>query len=175
MTSKWTIRDTKKSDAQAIFSLIFVSWVDTLVNDEIGVTRDFLINYKIRQLTYDFYRKDCKYDHFQNTKNNLHLVAVDENEAVIGFLHCKRTNEDQELSGLYLFPEFKGAGLAQEFAEKFLQWEDVTTNTTLGVVKYNARAINFYKKLGFVPNGVNYTIADIIPCIDMVKRNVEEK
>ena len=45
----------------------------------------------------------------------------------------------------------------------------------IGVVEYNTRAIRFYEKLGFEPNGIKYKIRDIIPCIDMVKKNSGNK
>lgn len=175
MEKKWTIRQTKRSDAQAIFSIIFVSWLDTYVNDDIGVTREFIFNSQLRYLTYSFFSKECKFDYFDNTKDNLQLVAVDKNDVVVGFLHCIRTEEQQTLEGMYLFPECKGTGLAQDFAERFFEWEDGSRDSKLGVVQYNSRAIRFYEKLGFEPNGVTYKIRDIIPCIDMVKKNVKEK
>ena len=175
MNKSWTIRRTTNSDIQAIFSLLCTSWLETYVNEDMGITREFLLNIKIEQFTYNFYKNDCKYDHFTNTKDNLHLVAVDQNDIVIGFLHCRRNKGEQELGGLYLFSEFKGTGLAQEFSDEFLEWEDTSFNTTLGVLKYNARAIKFYEKLGFVPNGVEYTINEKIPCIDMIKKNLKEK
>ena len=57
--NNWTIRETKKSDAQAIFSLLFVSWLDTYVNNKIGVTEEFIIESEIHRLTYDFYKNGC--------------------------------------------------------------------------------------------------------------------
>lgn len=173
--NNWTIRETKKSDAQAIFSLLFVSWLDTYVNNKIGVTEEFIIESEIHRLTYDFYKNGCKYEYFENTKDNMHLVAIDDNDIIVGFVHCRREGGKQYLNGLYLYPEFKGSGLAQDFAKIFLEWENKEMNTELGVVEYNARAITFYERLGFEPNGVKYMVKEKITCIDMVKKNIESK
>ncbi len=174
MKNKWTIRKSNQSDVQAVTSLLLVSWLDTYVNEELGITRQFIFDSQIHYLTYDFYSNDCKFEYFNNTKDNLHMVAVDSNEIVVGFLHCRREEGKQHFSGLYLMPEFKGSGLAQEFAERFSAWEDENMDSEVGVVEYNDRAIRFYKKLGFEPNGVKYKIRDKIPCIDLVKKNVTE-
>lgn len=174
MKNKWTIRDTKKSDIQAITSLLLVSWLDTYVNEDLGITRDYLLERQMKYLTYDFYTNDCKYEYFQNVKDNLHIVAEDKNQIIVGFLHCRRFDNKQIIDGIYLLPEFKGSGLAQEFAKRFEDWEDKTMDTEVGVAEYNDRAIRFYKKLGFEPNGVKYKIRDKIPCIDMVKKNEME-
>ena len=175
MESKWTIRETKRSDVQAVFSVIFVSWLDTYVNNDIGVTKEFVFDSQFRYLNYKFYSEDCKFEYFDNTRDNLQLVAVDDNEVVLGFLHCKREGSKQVFEGLYLLPELKGAGLAQDFAARFLGWEDKSIDSELGVVEYNTRAIRFYEKLGFEPNGIKYKIRAIIPCIDMVKKNSGNK
>lgn len=175
MKKKWTIRETKRSDAQAIFSIIFVGWLDTYVNEELRITKEFIFDSQFRYLGYKFYSEECKFDYFDNTKDNLQLVAVDDNDVVVGFLHCMRTEDTQTLEGMYLYPELKGTGLAQDFAERFFEWEDKSRDSKLGVVEYNSRAIRFYEKLGFEPNRVTYMIRDIIPCIDMVKKNVKEE
>lgn len=175
MNTNWTIRLTNQTDVQAVTSVLLVSWLDTYVNDSIGIDRQFIFESQIHYITYNFYSNDCKFEYFRNTKDNLHLVAFDKNEIVVGFLHCRREKGKQYFSGIYLLPEFKGTGLAQEFAKMFIDWEDRTLDTEVGVVEYNERAIRFYKKLGFEPNGVKYNIRDMIPCIDLVKKNVTEK
>lgn len=175
MEKKWTIRKVTKHDIQAIFAVTLVSWLDTYVNNQLEITREFIMESQIKYLTYDFYSNECRFHYFNNTEDNLYLVAEDEDGIIVGFLHCQRVDDRQLLDGIYLLPELKGTGLAQEFAEIFLDWEKKDIDTELGVVSYNDRAIRFYEKLGFKPNGVTYKIRDKIPCIDMVKKNVKEE
>lgn len=175
MNKRWQIRLTIQSDVQAIFSVLLISWLDTYVNEDLGITRQFILESQLKYLSYEFYETDCKFEYYKNTNDNLHVVAVDSKDIIVGFLHCRRSEDKQTLDGLYVLPEFKGTGLAYEFAERFNDWENNNMDTELGVCEYNTRAINFYKKLGFEPNGVKYKIRDKIPCIDMVKKNEEEK
>jgi ribosomal protein S18 acetylase RimI-like enzyme len=175
MSKQWKIRKTNKSDAQAIFSLILTGRIDTYVNDELGVTRDFILSNELYHPGYGFYKDECNFNYFMNTKDNLHLVAEDENGIIIGSIHCTRDGDGQQINSLYVFKEFHGTGLAQELATEFDKWEDKSQDSWLGVVAYNKRAINFYEKLGFKYNGVKYDIYDKIPCIDMVKLNREDK
>ena len=174
MQKQWKIRESRKSDAQAIMSLLLVSWLDTYVNEDLGITRDFILEKRLPWLEYPFLRDECKFNNFINTKDNLHMVAEDENGVVVGFIHCTRDGDGQQINGLYIFKEFQGSGLAQEFAKKFDEWEDKNEDSWLGVVSYNKRAIKFYEKLGFKDNGVKYDIYEKIPCIDMVKLNKKE-
>ena len=133
MSKPWTIRQTSKSDTQAVFSVLLISWLDTYVNDELGITREYILETQSKFLTYSFFKNECKFEYLSNSSDNLHLVAVDASGIIVGFLHCQRDGKKQLLEGLYLLPEFKGTGLAQEFAEKFEAWEDKTMDTELGV------------------------------------------
>jgi GNAT superfamily N-acetyltransferase len=175
MEKKWTIRETRKSDAQAIFSIIVVGWLDTYVNDELGVTRDFVLKREIPKLEYSFFRDEFRYDLLENSVNNVHFVAEDANGVILGFIHGHRDEETQELTGLYICKEMYWTGLAQELARKFEEWEDKDRDSLVHVVSYNQRAINFYQKLGFIKNGKNDMFADIIPCVYMTKKNVVEE
>lgn len=173
MKKNWIIRETRDSDAQALIALLFVSWLDTYVNTDIGVTREFIIAKNLPHLEYTWLRDKWDYGTFKNTADNIHFVAVDERGSLLGFLHACRDKETQYLGGLYVCKEMKGSGLAQELAAKFLEWEDRTRPSQLGVVEYNTRAIGFYEKMGFKDNGVRYIHPEKVPCIDMVKKNEE--
>jgi RimJ/RimL family protein N-acetyltransferase len=175
MEKKWTIRETRKSDAQAIFSIMLIGWLDNYINEDEKVDREFVLRDRLRTLEYEFFRDECRYSYFENTKNNMHFVAEDVNGVIIGFIHGIRNEDIQSLEGLYLYREFHGTGLAQELASRFLEWEDKERNSEVGAVAYNGRAIRFYEKLGFAPNGVTYLLKDKIPCIDLVKKNVGEE
>lgn len=175
MEKRWKIRITKESDAQAIFSLLFIGWLDAHVNDDIGVTSDFIISRRLKMLRYPFYENGVRFDGLGNTKDNMHFVAVDKRGIIVGLIHANRDSEGQHLQGLYIYKEFQGTGLAQDLMARFEGWEDKSLDTQLGVVEYNKRAIKFYEKYGFKDYGVKYNIEDKIPCIDMVKLNKKEK
>ena len=176
MSDNWTIRKAKRSDAQGIFMVIFVGWLDTYVNESLGITPEFILSRKSVQLGYGFYRDRLKYEFLDNTADNIHYVAEDENGVIIGHMHGNRTEDGgQSLQGLYIYKELQGTGLAQELAAKFEEWEDKTQDTHVHVVEYNGRAVRFYEKIGFVDTGKRDMVAEKIPCAYMVKKNVKEE
>ena len=163
MQKKWKIRETRKTDVQAMFALLLVGWLDTYVNEEAGVTREVILNIRLGSLGYKFYSEDCRY------------VAQDSNGVIVGMIHANRVDGKQILQGLYLYKEFHGSGLAQELIAKFIEWEDKTMDSEVGLVEYNERAKRFYQKLGFTELTAEYMLYDKIPCIDMVKKNVKRE
>lgn len=175
MEKKWTIRETKRSDAQAIIALIFVGWLDTYVNNDLGITSELILSMKLPNLEYPFFRDKFQYDVIENNMNNLHLVAEDKNGVVVGVVHGRRDEDSQSLEGLYVYKELHGTGLAHELVSKFDEWEDKGRDSIVHTVAYNDRAIRFYEKVGFVDSGEKDKVRDIIPCIYMVKKNVKEK
>jgi GNAT superfamily N-acetyltransferase len=176
MEKKWTIRKAKRSDAQGIFLVIFVGWLDSYVNEAIGVTREFILSKKLFQLEYGFYRDKLKYEFLDNSEDNIHYVAEDSNGVILGHLHANRDGENgQVLQGLYVYKELHGTGLAQELAKRFDEWEDKGQDSSVHVVEYNARAIRFYEKLGFVDTNKRDVVSEKIPCAYMVKKNVKEE
>lgn len=174
MEKKWTIRQTKRSDAQGIFILLLMGWLDTYINDEIGVTREFILDRRVNSLSYRFFKEECRYEYFENNDNNLHYIAEDEDGLIVGVIHGSKEEGVQELEGLYVYKELQGSGLAQELARKFIEWEDQGVISKVNVVEYNARAIKFYEKLGFKDSGGRNLFIDKIPCIDMTKKNLVE-
>lgn len=175
MAKNWTIRETRKSDAQALFALMLVGWLDTYINEEAGVSQEFVLETSIGRLRYDFFEKECRFYYLENSIDNMHFVAEDINGVIVGFIHSRREDGKQVLEGLYTYKEFHGSGLAQDLVGKFLDWENKSLDSEVGTVEYNRRAIRFYEKVGFRDNGVRYNLFDVIPCIDMVKKNVKEE
>lgn len=69
---------------------------------------------------------------------------------------------------VFTFSTPQKAPVAQKLVSEFLDWIDQDQPTHLEVVSYNDRAINFYKKYGFVPTGLS-EFGDKIPCIEMMR------
>ncbi len=73
-------------------------------------------------------------------------------------LECVNTQSPLEIEKFYIDRQWHGKGLAQElmvYCEDFARSNDFT-GLWLTVWKYNARAIAFYKKLGFKDIGTYY-------------------
>jgi ribosomal protein S18 acetylase RimI-like enzyme len=73
---------------------------------------------------------------------------------VIGFVIALRDSDGMpEIDWLIVAPEHQGKGAARLLMERALDWVGRDKAVRLGVIHYNARAIAFYKKLGFEDTG----------------------
>ena len=84
------------------------------------------------------------------------LVAKEEGR-VIGFVGYGSSREDPggagEIFALYTLPEFHGKGIGRRLMEAGLEQLKEYSLFRLWVVKGNERAIRFYEKFGFSPDG----------------------
>ena len=87
--------------------------------------------------------------------NNL-IVAKHEGR-VIGFIgYGDRGNEAPntgEIFALYVLSEYYGKGVAQQLMKTGLEQLNHYSQICLWVLKENKRAIRFYQKCGFIPDG----------------------
>jgi GNAT superfamily N-acetyltransferase len=69
---------------------------------------------------------------------------------------------DVMLFGMWVAPERRGSGLAEELALAVVEWARGVgvPRVTLWVVRSNGRAHRFYERLGFVPSGRNNVVRD---------------
>jgi ribosomal protein S18 acetylase RimI-like enzyme len=84
------------------------------------------------------------------------VIVARENVAspIIGFVIALRDSDGMpEIDWLIVAPEHQGKGAARLLTERALDWIGRDQPVKLGVIHYNARAIAFYKKLGFEDTG----------------------
>jgi GNAT superfamily N-acetyltransferase len=67
---------------------------------------------------------------------------------------------DRELRFLYVDPSQQGSGLARRLLQAVL---DDDEPAELWVVESNSRAISFYRKNGFTPDGARFALSDAEP------------
>ena len=84
------------------------------------------------------------------------LVAKDK-ERVVGFVGFGDRGEEApgfgEIFAMYVLPEYHGTGVAQKLMEAGLAQLKDYPEICLWVLRENRRAIRFYEKCGFLPNG----------------------
>ena len=92
------------------------------------------------------------------------LVAKDA-DRVIGFVgygdRGKEAPETGEVFALYVLSEFYGKGVAQQLMKAALKQLKNYSQICLWVLKENKRAIRFYQKCGFVPDGEELNIPNL--------------
>ncbi len=91
------------------------------------------------------------------------LLVYEKEGAVLGFASFGESRDEDavegqtcELYAIYFDPEQWGSGYGAELIEGVLSMLKVQgfSEVTLWVLKDNRRAIRFYRKMGFVPDGV---------------------
>lgn len=93
------------------------------------------------------------------------LLVAKDHERVVGFVgfgdRGEEAPETGEIFALYVLAEYYGKGVAQQLMEAGLKQLEAYPQICLWVLKENQRAIRFYEKCGFIPDGEE-TVSAII-------------
>ena len=93
------------------------------------------------------------------------LLVAKDHERVVGFVGFGDRGEEApdtgEIFALYVLAEYYGKGVAQQLMEAGLKQLEAYPRICLWVLKENKRAIRFYEKCGFIPDGEE-TVSAII-------------
>lgn len=144
------------------------SWLDTYVNDELGVTREWIEERNKHQMSDEKKAQRLKWlkdPHYAG------WVAHDAHGRVIGVTTPYVDSEGrQHVGSLYVDRAWHGKGVGAALMQKVIEWCDPDRPIELGVASYNERAKAFYRKWGFkeVP-GSETLFADKIPEVMMVR------
>ena len=85
------------------------------------------------------------------------LIVAKDNGRVIGFVGFGDRGDEApdigEIFAMYVLSEYYGTGVAQKLMEAGLRQLEKYPQVCLWVLKENSRAIRFYEKCGFTPDG----------------------
>lgn len=158
-----------------ILNVLHKAWLDTYPNAEIGVTVDDVE---------DSYKDSFKEESIRKMeaglanipKNQRRLVAVCDG-VIVGVTTMVRNEENNQLRTIYILPEFQGKGIGRRLYAEAAGFCDLSKDTIVQVATYNDRAIDFYKKLGFIDTGKRFSeerfrmkSGAIIPEMELVKK-----
>lgn len=169
------ITDATSDDVESIRELLRITWLATYPNEEFGITREDI------QQNFDVSTPEAK-ERLKNRKKNIninpnnHEWVVKLGDKVIGWSLAKK-GEQNHIQTLYVLPEYQGQGVGGKLLARVIEWFGKAQAVYLHVASYNQKAINFYKKFGFVETGqpVKNDLQPlpsgaVIPEIEMVKR-----
>jgi GNAT superfamily N-acetyltransferase len=167
---KFIIETMSLNDVVAANEMRLEVWLDTYVNDSIGVTRLWIEEHNRVQMAPE--KNEIRRNRLRDTVNHAGWVAKDSSGRIVGsttpFIH-----EDgrQDIGSLYVRKEWQGKGIAAALIQKDIEWFDSTIPIELGVATYNERAKAFYRKWGFeeIP-GSEELFDNKIPEIKMVRK-----
>jgi GNAT superfamily N-acetyltransferase len=145
------------------------SWLETYVNEEAGVTREWVEARNKEQLTPE---KMTDRKRRLVAPNAAGWVAKDADGTIIGVInaYCD-ANDIQRVGSLYVDRRWHGRGVGGALMRRMIEWSDPALPIELGVVTYNGRAKAFYHKWGFEEIPGSGTLFDnMIPEVKMIRK-----
>ena len=101
-----------------------------------------------------FTLEKCEKIAFNWPDNLIIAKAADHVIGFVGFGDCgKEASDTGEIFALYILSEYYGKGVGRQLMEAALQQLREYPQICLWVLKENKRAIRFYQKYGFCPDG----------------------
>ena len=112
-------------------------------------------------------------------KSRLRVLIAKDGERVVGFVGFGNRGEEApdvgEIFALYVLSDYYGTGVGRRLMEAGLERLQGYPQVCLWVLKGNGRAIRFYEKCGFRPDGAEMlSSADGAPELRMVLHRPEE-
>jgi ribosomal protein S18 acetylase RimI-like enzyme len=159
-------------DMQEVF---YRTWLATYPNREHGVTTDDI----------EFHFKDAFTDEtlaaraekIAHPAKGSTLLLAKEGERVVGLCRTVVSDAENRLQAMYILPEYQGQGIGRMLWGEALKIFTPDRNILVEVAEYNAKAISFYGKLGFVDTGRRWAdekfrmkSGSIIPDMEMIIR-----
>jgi ribosomal protein S18 acetylase RimI-like enzyme len=90
------------------------------------------------------------------TESNVLIVAKDSSGKIVGCCFAERKADENRIEAVYVYLEYQGTGLSKKLYDEAFKKLDHNLDTSLDVFSLNAKAIKFYKKLGFVETGKRF-------------------
>lgn len=142
---KMGIRIAKPEDAVSLNKIREATWLDTYPNEEYGLSLKDL-------KTKDFFNPDAIESWKESIRNQgdesrYWLISVDGED--VAFAIAKKGKEVNELSAIYVHPNYQKRGLGSKIMEKILDFLGTEKAIEVEVVSYNLRTRKFYEKYGF--------------------------
>lgn len=167
---KYEIRRSTEADLLGERTMQQASWRATYPSPEHGVSQEWVEKELSWWLTEDGLERSREFLRGVYADDNQLRLVVYGDDKVKGFIHFSRKGDQTELKALYTDPATFGTGLGRQLFEGGLGWVG-SSDLSLEVVSYNARAIRFYEKCGFeIVPGSNHLYKDKLPVVTMIKK-----
>lgn len=150
------------------------SWLDTYVNEELGITREWIEARNKDQMSDEVRAR--RLERLKDPKS-AGWVALDGAGKVIGVATPYIDEEGrQHVGSLYVDRAWHGAGVGGRLMQKVIDWCDPNKPIELGVVVYNERAKAFYRKWKFREVlGSEELFDNKIPEVKMIRKEMSDE
>lgn len=174
MNDKILISEAMPEDAREITLVRRKTWLETYPNEREGITKeDIEASLNSRTIEEETYQREVR---IRNDRNSKIWVAKD-NMVVIGFAETQKREGRHRIGPFYILPNYQKQGIGSELMKLALEWLGNDKEIHFEVITYNTPASDFYKKFGFVENGVTHNEPIIfpngkeMPQIEMIKKH----
>lgn len=148
------IASVTPEDAPGVYKVFKDTWLATYPSESAGISRDdILAKYPDDKYEETMARWRSFYEKINSDPDSASTLiwTAKEEGHVVGVITIDKTTP-VKIGALYVLPEKQRLGIGRqlmEFVLNYLGPQDITLN----VANYNSKAINFYKKFGFVEVG----------------------
>lgn len=172
MNDKILISEAVPEDARGITLVRRKTGIATYPKQEGITNEDIEANLNNKTIEEETSQRELR---ILNDPNFKAWVAKD-NGVVIGFSEAQKRKDMYRIGPFYILPEYQRQGIGTEIMKLMLAWLGNDKEIHFEVIAYNAQAIAFYKKFGFVENGVThyepwfFRDGREMPQIEMIKK-----
>lgn len=149
------IKKATKNDALGIQQVLFETWLSTYPNKKIGITSEDIKEKFKHRFSREFIKRRNK-KVFNMSDNKILLTAKDKNK-IIGICMAEKRKKNNKLLAIYVLPDYQRKGIGMIFWKRVVKFFGNKKDIIVHVATYNKKAINFYKKLGFINTGKFFT------------------
>lgn len=142
-------------DVRGMQEVYYRTWLATYPNVEHGITIDDIEDHFKEDFTEETLA--ARAEHIRNPLPGRTLLFAKDGDKVVGICSLHVTEEINKLRTIYVLPEYQGKGVGTMLWNEIQKSRDPNKDTYVAVATYNAQAIGFYKKLGFVDTGKRFT------------------
>lgn len=138
-------------DAIGSIEVQYKAWLATYPNEKVGITVDDVEHRYKGAFTGE--RLDKRKKLITNPEPNEKFIIAKDGNRVVGMCYGLLKEDRNQLQAIYILPDYHSRGIGTKLWEEMNKFFNKTNDTYVEVADYNEKAINFYKKLGFVETG----------------------
>jgi GNAT superfamily N-acetyltransferase len=141
-------------DVKGIQAVLYETWLDTYPNREAGITKeDIEERFKMRFSVEELAKREKS---IRMLTSEMLFLAAKEDGRVVGICRAIRQENVNQLGAIYVLPDYQRQGIGHAFWKRVAEFLGPEKDIIVNVVVYNEKAINFYKKVGFVDTGKRF-------------------
>lgn len=145
---EYKIRKATPDDVLDLHQVYFITWLDTYPNQEFNITKeDIIFKYESRLTPDKIAERRIK---ISQIKDNELMLVIEKDNKIIAVCNAVQEEFYNQLKAIYVLPEYQRLGLGSVLWKEAQRIFSPQKDIIVHVAAYNEKAINFYKKLGFV-------------------------